>query len=217
MPVYSRKINDKIILVRPLKWDAAEELPSYDCLDITDAIKHYVRYLIPRHNPHHDIEHPIAAEIRKNYSLYRSRPFTKQYATHTRMNNPFFGCCVVATEALFFLTPEKMEPTCYKARDGDGIWHWWLESLQHYGRQFGEWRNDESIIQDATAEQFDDLSFNPPYTNGKKTSLMGWKQSPSKRTLDLIENITGSKRYRSFLPFYALPEAPGNLEKFLRD
>lgn len=210
MPDYLRKWNDRIILVRPTKWDGAEELPPFDCLDITEARTHYI---LP-----HILEPIIAAEIRKNYKLYRSRPFCRKYVGNPRMNNPFFGCCVVATEALYFLTPEDRKPVCHRAMDAEGIFHWWLEYYVE--------GNDKVIIQDATAEQFDGLTFPPPYENGKKTALTGWKASPSKRTLDLIENITfhhdtnilnqkgKSIRYRTFdgSNFMPVDEETGNID-----
>jgi len=216
MPNYLRNWNDRTIIVRPTKWNGAEELPPWDCLDITDALLHYVYYLIPRYNPNNDKEHPIASEIRKNYGLYRSRPFVKNYGDNPRIVNPFFGCCVVATEALFFLTPVDKNPRCMRALDNDGIFHWWLESDMHWDKHFGDGTpNDGRIIQDATAAQFDGLSFSPPYENGKKTSLMGWKQSPSKRTLDLIENVSAkSIRYRTTDTSYAPIDQSTNLERF---
>jgi hypothetical protein len=219
MPEYIRKWKDRTILVRPTKWDKAKELPPWDCLDITVARKQYLKYLVSNT----DLEHPIVAEIRKNYSLYRSRPFCKKYADNPRMNNPFFGCCTPASEAVYFLTPEYREPLCYRAADGEGIYHWWVQSFHHYEDTLGDGIypgiKDQVVIQDATAEQFDGLSFDPPYENGKKTTLLGWKKSPSKRTLDLIANTSmKSIRYKSFDNFYMPPimdDSYGTLEEFL--
>jgi len=210
MPNYLRKLDKRTILVRPTKWDGVDEVPPWDCLDITDAKEHYHLYLVLLNPPSDEMEHPIGAEIRKNYGLYRSRQFCKKHADNPRMNNPFFGCCVVATEALYFLMPENLHPSCYRAMDGDGIYHWWVACMMPLRHALGTstWkmgfmefkrRNDDEIIQDATAPQFDGLPFTPPYDNGKKTNLMGWKQSPSKRTLDLIERISPkSIRYKTY-------------------
>ena len=198
MPVYLRKHNDRNILVRPTKWDKSEEIPPFDCLDITDARKNWVEYLVPRYASEDKPEHPIAREIRRNHNLYRSGNFSRDNEGNPRLNNPFFGCCVVATEVLFFLVPEDRHPICYKAYDEEGIYHWWLECLDSH--------SEERIIVDATSDQFTDLDFSPPYENGKKTSLMGWKQSPSKRTLDLISNCNYlsliTTRYRTNDSFY---------------
>jgi len=212
MPSYLRKRGNRIILVRPARWNDAEELPPFDCLDVTEAIDHPI-------SPH-ILETIITDEIRQNYSLYRSRQFCQDYADNPRMDNPFFGCCIVATEALYFLAPEDSNPRCQRAPDGDGILHWWLESYVE--------DDDKVIIQDATAGQFDDLTFPPPYVDGKNTTIKGWKQSPSKRTLDLIEKITLHhdanilkskgllKRYKSLDNSYAPPSPPGTLYDFLQ-
>ena len=207
MPDYLRKYNDRDILVLPSKWDKTEEIPPFDCLDITDARKEWEQYLVPRYAPEDKPEHPIARELRRNPSLYRSLPFTKTNKGNPRLSHPLFGCCVVATEVLFFLVPEDRHPICYKAYDEEGIYHWWLECKDSH--------SEERIIQDATAAQFDDLSFSPPYETGTKTSLMGWKQSPSKRTLDLLTKIAGkSTRYKCFDTSYAPPDPLNNLERF---
>jgi len=73
----------------------------------------------------------------------------------------------------------------------------------------------DTIIQDATSLQFSFLPFSPPYDNGTGTSLMGWKKSPSKRTLDLIEVIAPScKRYKCLDGSWAPPHSGASLEKF---
>jgi len=225
MPNYLRKWENRTILVRPTYWDGVDEIPPWDCLDITDAKEHYHLYLVTRYNPSNEMEHPIGAEIRKNYGLYRSRPFCKNHADNPRMRNPFFGCCVVASEALYFLMPEELYTSCYRAMDGDGIYHWWVACKAPHRWAMGtstskihlmpfNWRNDYEIIQDASAPQFDGLPFTPPYDNGKKTNLMGWKQSPSKRTLDLIERISPkSIRYKTYdgRNFMPRDDATGNI------
>ena len=49
-----------------------------------------------------------------------------------------------------------------------------------------------------------------------KTELMGWKHSPSKRTLDLCEAIAPTSiRYRTEDNSYKPPSTPGTLESFL--
>ena len=211
MPNYLRLWNNRNILVRPTKWDGAEEVAPWDCLDITRVLLNYRRYTLSNSYSIYDYtNNPIVQEIRNNYYLYRSFPFCKTYADNPRMDNPLFGCCVVAAEALFFITTGDDKPSCYRAKDGDGIYHWWVQSVGEH--------KDEVIIQDATRQQFDELSFDAPYSDGKKTSLMGWKQSPSKRTLDLIGNLsTKTIRYKSLDKSYAPPHTHGTLESFLRD
>jgi len=223
MPNYLRRWNDRTILVRPTKWDGAEEIPPWDCLDITAVRNAWEEDTIKKQNQKDEVVVPksliagegvrylVQEEIRKNYSLYRSRVFSKKYADNPRMNNPFFGCCVVAAEALYFLTPEDRNPRCYRAADGEGLYHWW----NHYDIV---WEPGAAAVPkrlDATHEQFDGLSFSPPYASGKKTALMGWKQSPSKRSLDLIENISSKTiRYRTFdgRNFMPVDEETGNID-----
>jgi len=135
MPNYLREWNKRTILVRPTKWNGAEELSPWDCLDITGTIgavgipdkDRWDHYIIPPHNPPKYGWSPIIEELWKNYSLYRSPQFCKKHAGNPRMGNPLFGCCVVATEALYFLIGKDMKPRCRKALDAEGIWHWWLE------------------------------------------------------------------------------------------
>jgi len=111
---------------------------------------------------------------------------------------------VVATEALFVLTPQDRHPRCYRALDGDGIMHWWLECY----RSARTSQDNEVVILDATADQFDGLSFAPPYADGKKTNFMARGGRPSKRTLDLVDNsIMKSVRYISYDKSYAPPLA----------
>jgi len=235
---YLRKWNKRIILVRPTKWDGGKELAPWDCLDITDARLEYQKYTLPPFDVNDYIKdgiftspldpqkdytnNPVVREIKENYQLYRSIPFSTKHANNDRMANPFFGCCVVAAEALYFLTPESEEPHLFRAGDFEGEWHWWVESLllpanpmAPSGRK-GNWGDNPVIIQDATLLQFEDTGHLPPYDFGKKTKPMGWKKSPSKRTLDLIEAIAPScKRYKCLDGSYAPPHSGASLEKFM--
>ena len=219
MPDYLRVSNDRIILVRPTKWDGKVEVPPWDCLDITEHIikqdeefyvNHICSFLVKTNdevqyiNAHYSTE--IADEIDKNYKLYRSHSFSKKYSDNGRMLNPYFGCCVVAAEVLYFLTPEVYNPRCYRALDNDGIYHWWIECSDG---------GNETLVLDNAIFQFD-TDNPPPYHNGKKTTFMGWKQSPSKRTLDLIERIIpSSTRYRTTDKNYLDGGVLGTLHDFL--
>ena len=224
MVKYLREWKKRNILVRPTKWNGAEEVAPWDCLDITNALRHHRSYYISSYyNEEVLLRNPIAVEIQKNYKLYRSLQFSKKYADNPRMNNPFFGCCVVATEALSILISGQYSPKCYRAMDYEGIWHWWImcdiEYESSYFPQHIHTKNNNVVIEDATANQFSGISPDiPPYADGKKTSFMGWKQSPSKRTLDLIENITPrSRRYKCFDGSYAPPPTGASLDAFFTD
>ena len=221
MPNYLRKWNDRTILVRPTKWDGKEEVPPWDCLDITEIVERKTEKS-QRVREHividlRNIEYAISWECEKNPHLYRSPSFTKLYADNPRMKHPHFGCCVVAAEAMFFLTPEHKNPQLYRAMDNEGIYHWWLEI--EVGDEVGlPIESDRLEKLDPTHQQFSKLPFDPPYDDGKKTSLMGWKQSPSKRTLDLISNCNYlsliTTRYRTNDSNFRPPETPGTLETF---
>ena len=232
MPNYLRSWHDRIILVRPTKWDGAEEIPPWDCLDITECRRGAVRWgNLPvsslTHLPHEERERQIGvgkdilltnfAEVMAHIiglhpNLYRSRPFCKKYADNPRIKNPYFGCCVPAAEALYLLIPDDKERTLYRAKDKEGIYHWWAQHTSTSG---------EVRILDATSKQFS-TALEAPYEDGKKTSLMGWKQSPSKRTLDLIADTAdfmklSCERYRTFDASLRPPTTPGTLEAFLTD
>ena len=239
MPSYLRKWNDRTILVRPTKWDGAEELPPWDCLDFTDGIKKTEEKVLPISLWLRKMESTITRALLENPSHYRSKPFCRTHKDNPRMDVPLFGCCVVATEALWFLTQHyiltmgedhtrgygsrKVSVEPWRVKDFDGIYHWYIMLKKGAGRQ--EYPNGNpfpwqaGITQheiDATATQFLHPShWDVPYENGKKTSLMGWKQSPSKRTLDLIGNyLPKSDRYKCFDGSYANPNLPGTLEEF---
>lgn len=237
MVKYLREWNKQTILVRPTKWNGAEEVAPWDCLDITDARLDYQKYTLPPFDvndyikdgifiPPRDaqkdyIKNPVVKEIQNNYQLYRSVPFSTKHANNDRMANPFFGCCVVAAEALYFLTPESDEPHLYRAKDFEGEWHWWVKSNllpEPDKKLISGWKKNPVIIQDATLLQFEDTGHFPPYENGRKTALLGWKNSPSKRTLDLIERITpSSRRYKCFDKSYAPPSTGASLDDFFTD
>ena len=124
MAKYLREWNKRTILVRPTKLDGVEEVQPWDCLDITDARLDYQKYTLPPFDVNDYIKdgeftpppqvsekdymnNPVVREIEENYEQYRSIPFSTKHANNDRMDNPFFGCCVVAAEALYFLTPES--------------------------------------------------------------------------------------------------------------
>jgi len=231
MPTYLRKWRDRTILVRPTKWEGIEEVKAWDCIDFTDAIKKAHDDLEPIDFWLMALRNTIKKELLANYSQYRSKPFLRQHKDNPRLDNPFFGCCVVATEAILFLTHHYqitmgeqyakkysrdapiVEP--WRVKDMDGIWHHYI--MTSYAADLPWQKNPYKMETDATEEQFSPSywTLDNSYKNGKKTRLMGWKNSPSKRTLNLIGNILpSSSRYRNTDKTYANPDMPGSLEDF---
>ena len=251
MSQYLRTIRGRTILIRPTRWNGADEMPPWDCLDITfemetqslmptigiGSVWHYGTPIL--NGDGEDTEgwwkrggsgNPeiITEELMLNAELYRSKPFCKTHKDNPRMKSPLFGCCVVATEALWFLTQHSIDTPhpleIWKVKDYEGIWHWYLRHLiEEAPDEYHEAliNAPDGIFYDATRAQFDVLKLPvPDYRNGRRTALMGWKQSPSKRTLDLIEEIGRpyTTRYKSYdsecIPPDAEPLPPGTLDEF---
>ena len=95
----------------------------------------------------------------------------------TNANNPMYGHCYVATEALYclmnkFSLTDTFKP--FQAKDENNVSHWWLQS------------QDGEII-DITASQYTSVGKTPPYSNGKSRSFM--YPSPSKRSRNVMEAV----------------------------
>ena len=65
-----------------------------------------------------------------------------------------FGHCYVASEALYHLFFKYIGFKPYRAKDKEGITHWWLQNKGGY-------------IIDPTATQYYDRGLYPPYKKGK--------------------------------------------------
>lgn len=94
-----------------------------------------------------------------------------------RPENPMFGQCYGAAEALYRLLGGKDRG--YKAQravDDDGISHWWVLS-------------PSGDILDPTSAQYTDFGNTPPYLKGKGASF----RRPSKRATIIMERV-GSTR-----------------------
>lgn len=95
---------------------------------------------------------------------------------YTRINkfNPTYGHCYIACEALYHLLGGKQSGLdVYRARDADGVVHWWLK--------------DGVEIIDPTKDQYLSIGKRPPYDNGKKGGFLTKK--PSKRAEFLLQTI----------------------------
>ena len=92
-------------------------------------------------------------------------------------NNPMYGHCYAATEALFHLLggiASGWYPL--RGKDDNGITHWWL-------------RNDAGEIVDPTAEQYTSLGLSPPYKNGRRGGFLTGYERPSKRARIIIAKV----------------------------
>ncbi len=94
--------------------------------------------------------------------------------------NPLFGHCYVASEALYYLirslsfNDHLLEYKPCRGRDSDNITHWWLQ-------------DNEGKILDPTAEQYTSQGKVPPYQKGRRGPFL--TRIPSKRTLIVIERV----------------------------
>ena len=92
------------------------------------------------------------------------------------LNNPMFGHCYIASEALFYLSGGKASGLAIKrGRDDSNTSHWWLEN-----KETGE-------ILDPTVEQYDMFDLDPPYQVGVRTGFL--TRTPSKRAITLMQRV----------------------------
>lgn len=81
----------------------------------------------------------------------------------------------MASEALYYiLKREDAEWFPVRARDAEGIVHWWLE-------------NPQGEILDPTSDQYFELGKTPPYDKGKRGGFL--TKDPSKRTRVLLSRV----------------------------
>ena len=74
--------------------------------------------------------------------------------------NPMFGHCYVATEALFYLLEDRENYCACRGRDDRGIVHWWLVNKA------------TNEIHDVTADQYLSQGLVPPYDRGKRGGFL---------------------------------------------
>lgn len=87
-------------------------------------------------------------------------------------NNPFYGYCYIASEALYHLTEKRLKSM--QAKDDSGISHWWLVS-------------DDGIIYDPTKDQYSLVGKIPPYENGTHRNFL--TREPSKRAKIIMNRM----------------------------
>lgn len=91
------------------------------------------------------------------------------------INNPTYGHCYVASEVLFHLLNNPKKYSAARAKDENGINHWWIVDL------------DNGNIIDPTADQYYSINKIPPYNVGYKCSFLTKK--PSKRAKIILNKI----------------------------
>jgi hypothetical protein len=89
------------------------------------------------------------------------------------IENPMYGHCYAASEALYHLAKGSGFKPC-RGRDERGIVHWWLV-------------DDQGNILDPTAEQYTSKGRTPPYAKGKKAGFLTLE--PSKRAETIMRRI----------------------------
>jgi hypothetical protein len=100
-----------------------------------------------------------------------------QYRGHS--DNPMYGHCYVASEALFYLLGGRDQPfrPC-RGKDDTGNVHWWLEDPLSGERL------------DVTADQYHSVGKTPPYATGRFGPFL--TKEPSKRARVVIERVKHS-------------------------
>jgi len=100
----------------------------------------------------------------------------KQYRERNT-NNPMFGHCYVATEAMYHLTKDDYPGrfTIFHGKDDEGIVHWWLHD------------NERTKILDITADQYYNDGKIPPYVKGRRGSFL--TNDPSKRAVIVMNKV----------------------------
>lgn len=96
-------------------------------------------------------------------------------------NNPMFGHCYVATEALYHMTKDEYPGrfTIFHGKDPEGIVHWWLHD------------NVNTTIVDPTSDQYYSEGKTPPYEKSRRGSFL--TNEPSKRAVILMERVQNEK------------------------
>jgi hypothetical protein len=88
---------------------------------------------------------------------------------------PLYGHCYVASEALYHVIGGgDSEYTPARARDAEGVVHWWLES-------------DGGQILDPTAIQYESRGIEPPYEQGRRAGFL--TKEPSRRARVVLDRV----------------------------
>ena len=87
--------------------------------------------------------------------------------------NPLYGYCYIATEALYYMCAGACGFEPKRARDDNGVVHWWLENRQTPGLRI-----------DVTSGQYTRAGRLPPYSRGVFGGFL--TKQPSKRAQEVM-------------------------------
>lgn len=118
--------------------------------------------------------HTIALQVRASLTPDLLKP---EYRERNK-DNPFYGHCYVASEALFHLLNQHGDRDWHpvRARDNEGTVHWWLE-------------NKDGWILDPTEDQYPDDAA-APHDHGRRAGFL--TKQPSKRAQVVIDRVNKS-------------------------
>ena len=123
------------------------------------------------YNETHSTKHSkLIKKIKENLTPDLLKP---EYVSLNK-TNPTYGHCYTACEALYHLLGgEQSGLDIYRARDAEGVVHWWLK--------------DGVELLDPTKDQYISAGKRPPYANGQRGGFL--TKSPSKRAGLLIQRV----------------------------
>ena len=114
--------------------------------------------------------------------------------------NPMFGHCYVASEALYHLAGGRASGLqAYRGKDDTGDVHWWLED-RLTGHRY-----------DITRDQYLSVGKKPPYDAGRAGPFL--TKLPSKRAQVVIDRVQASSSYPSSKS--ALADESASMRSFL--
>jgi hypothetical protein len=102
-----------------------------------------------------------------------------EYKNNNNQDNPLYGHCYVASEAVYHLLGSEKVVPCY-GRHKEGGTHWWLVD-----------RKTNEII-DPTADQYYCVGKRPPYDGGVRSGFLTKK--PSKRAQIVLNRIRAGQK-----------------------
>ena len=124
--------------------------------------------------------YPDDLEMVKNKIVDNLEPkFCPPKFRETNKNNPLFGHCYHATQAMYYFFKDADLKAMSAKCQGPAEQHWWLQ--------------DGNTIYDVTEDQYYSRSKVPPHSKGKKSVWYGWKQRPQQITLDLMVRVLGDR------------------------
>ena len=106
---------------------------------------------------------------------------------YKRNSNPVAGLCYVASEAVYHLSEDPLQPMTVRFGSLPGDTHWWLTNPAE----------DDRII-DVTGGQFDEHALFSVYSAGRRAAFL--TKYPSKRCRLILDRIDRGRYYRKTFP-----------------